>query len=133
MKRSALLVAGFLLASCNSTPATYPGKCGERLSGWQGPERGIGELAIWNVVRVSKAGSISWNRKSIADETLVGFLRKVSTEEPRHQIILTIEPGTDCSRVKKVRALMNSAAICSTDGACGEGTGWKGPSGRPIS
>ena len=133
MKRSALLVAGSLLASCNSTPPTYPGKCEERLSGWQGPDRGIGHLAIWNVVRVSKGGSISWNRKPIGDETLVEFLRKVSTDEPRPQIILTIEPGADCSRVNNVRALMNSAPICSTDRACGEGAGWRDASGRLIS
>jgi hypothetical protein len=131
--RSAFLVAGALLSACNASPPTYPGKCEQRLNGWRGPEKGIGELAIWNVVRVSKNGSVSWNRQAIRDETLIGFLRKVSTREPRPQIILTIEPGADCSRVEKVRQIMNATPICSRDGACGEGTGWKDPSGRPIS
>jgi hypothetical protein len=134
VRRLSLLVAGAALASCNSAPASYPDQCGERLKGWLGPENGIGELAIWDVVRLDKTGSLNWNRRQITAATLAKYLREVSDDEQRPQIILTIEPGADCSVVDKVRALMNSAPICSQDGVCGEGTGWKDPAtGRVIS
>jgi hypothetical protein len=136
VKPLATVIAAFSaasVASCNSTPATYPGKCGERLKGWLEPENGIGELSIWNVVRLDRSGALSWNRKSVKDQTLRTYLDEVSGMNPRPQMILTIDSGAACSRAQQVRTLMNATPICAS-GGCGEGTGWKDPgTGRLIS
>jgi hypothetical protein len=68
---------------------------------------------------------ILWNGKQISDTTFDQYLRLSSKLEPRPQTVLRVEDGVDCERVKEVRSSMDRILQCKSDGACGEGTGWR--------
>ena len=136
MKRTIPLlaaIASIALASCGAQDGSYPAHCQQQLEGWRGTEDGLAEDAVWILVRIHKAGAVSWNGQPITDEILTTYLDQLSDRGPRLQIGLAIQPGASCSRVRQVRTLMNASRICSKDAACGEGADWENPGGRQIS
>ena len=131
--RTPLLALGAFLAlgACSLSEGTYPGQCVEGLKSWRNSAESDHAL-IWNLIRLQNAGTLSWNGQPVSDETIVRYLTRVSEMDPRPRISLAIEPGTACSRVREVRALMQEAPICSRDRSCVEDSDWENPGGRQI-
>ena len=121
MIRLLVVALAILAASCSSASKLYPKNCPQLPSGW--PSSGVRaeHSAIWNFVDLAKTNSLSWNSQPVEPERLAEYLRSLSGKGEGVRVNLTIEAGTDCSKVEELRLLMNKAPICAQEKACREG------------
>ena len=77
-------------------------------------------------VYLDSTGTVTWGKERITDAQLRTYMRQVSEFDPVPQVILDVSNSTPCSRVRRVRAIMNSAPMCNVEyPACSEGQNWK--------
>jgi hypothetical protein len=96
------------------------------------PSDGIGHLRIYNLVTVDRLSGVKWNNSRIDMAELANFMAQIGMMNPEPQIILQIENGADCNRVRAVRRIMAAAPICRDLQYCGEGRGWVHKTGFGI-
>jgi hypothetical protein len=125
---AALLAALALMSATSADPAkpTYPDQCGARPPGWLGPKSRFGDLTMRNTVNLRRNGRLAWNGQDVSDQEIRHLLSQTYRLNPRPLVLMTVQRGTPCSRVKQVRLLMNATSICKT-GHCGEGSDWPFP------
>ncbi|TMJ11804.1 MAG: hypothetical protein E6G94_15110 [Alphaproteobacteria bacterium] len=110
---AALLISG-------DAPAAPGGGCAAPMPSWRTPGYGW-HNAIRNYVRIDKSGALTWNRMPIDVATLREYLHIVRTMNPVPATVLTIDPGTDCETVRRIRLEIERALDCAHSGLCGEG------------
>ena len=126
---SVLLLA---TASCAETRYTQDGMCGGPQAGWLTRSAGIGELALFQPIRIAADGRIRWNGTTVTKENLGEYLVRLREMRPMPQLALVVETGADCRTVEEVGAQMEAALGCAGSGRCGEGAGWRRYPGASI-
>ncbi len=120
-ERSSLLALSLALCACGK-PAIYPEQCAAVLPKWKQPPEGYSILGIANRIHLQRDGSMKWNGREISEIKLAEYSHLISELNPRAFTILQIDQGTDCSRVRTVRNLVDLQAKCQEyAGLCGEG------------
>ena len=109
--RGSLLALSLLLSAC-SKPGIYPKQCSALLPKWRKPAEGYGILVMPNRIRLRRDGSLMWNGERISEARLATYSHASSELNPRPFIILQIDPGTDCGRVRVIRNLVDEQAKC---------------------
>ena len=122
-----LLLAG----ACSTAPQHYAANCATPLKRWLTPNNGIRDLRAVETVTLDRGGTIRWGGAPVSIDTLRHHLGEADEMNPAPQILLTVDPGADCTTVRAVRLNMDTTAICSKDRLCGEGSDWRGVVAAP--
>jgi len=110
------------LGSCHQSEETYAANCATPPAGWGREADGIGHLRVVQPIFLGNDGSVNWNGSIISDELLKSYVGEAGKLHPQPQLVLEVGPAAKCDRVRAVRSILTSAAICRAPyPSCSEG------------
>jgi hypothetical protein len=118
--RCLIIIASAMVGGCQPTTGQYAADCSAPLEGWRTQADGIGHLMVVFSVKLSSDGAVRLNNVPVNDRELEQELAMVDKLNPLPQLVLEVDPASNCLRVEEVRSLMNRAQLCR-EGYCSEG------------
>jgi biopolymer transport protein ExbD len=116
-----------VLSACNE-PKTYASACSTLRQNWRTAEQDW-HHAIFNTVKLEKAGTLRWNGVQIDEARLTQYFQAVNTLNPVPTVVLKVDPDADCAAVERIRDQLEEQMQCKASGRCGEGDGVWGDGG----